>query len=152
MDTRLGSYSCVLSLALLCVATPAATHAQRDSAGIAVIGRMSAGLPLGVSASVAAVREHRPRNWGQAEGPFVGVELGALGAAMSVGRFTALDGGGDLIQASVLQWWGRGQNTYVGGERRFMAFIASVGVGLYARVVGTHGPAWLPVLTFGIGY
>jgi len=142
----------MLPLALLCGALPATVRAQRDSAGLATIGRVSIGLPLGVSASVAAVWEHRPRNWGQAEGPYIGVEVGVLGAAVNVGKLTALDGGATLVQGSVLQWWARGQNTYIGGEGRFTVLIASLGVGLYARVVGTGGPAWLPVLTFGIGY
>lgn len=142
----------MLPLALLSGVTSATLQAQRDSAGLAMVGRVSFGLPLGVSASVAAVWEHRPRNWGQAEGPYIGAEVGALGAAVNVGKLTALDGGATLVQASVLQWWARGQNTYVGGEGRFMVLGGGIGVGLYARVNGTRGPIWLPVATFGIGY
>ena len=141
----------MLPLALLSGMTSEKLHAQRDSAGLARIGRVSIGLPLGVSASVAEVWERRPRNWG-ADGPYIGVEVGVLGAAVNVGKLTSLDGGATLVQGSVLQWWARGQNTYIGGEGRFTVLIASLGVGLYARVVGTGGPAWLPVLTFGVGY
>ena len=142
----------LLRAALLCVSVPLLLHAQRDTAGFRTMGRASVGLPLGASVSVAAVRDRRRHSWPSPQGPFVGAEIGALGAAANLGYVSALDGGATVFQASVLQWWGRGQNTYVGTEGRVMVFFASLGAGVYVRVVGDRGPALLPVLTFGFGY
>jgi hypothetical protein len=131
---------------------PTSVHAQDDSSPIAKIGGFHVGVPLAASVSVAAVLAGRERHWGgQPEGPFVGAELGALGISGHFGRVSPFDGGALLGRVGALQWWGRGQNTYVGGEMRIM-LMGSLGIGAYARVAGTRGPSFLPVLTIGFGY
>ncbi len=140
------------SLLLTCSVFPLVAGAQRDSSRIGKIGGLYVGVPMAVSGTVAAVLERRPRQWGQPDGPFVGAEVGILGAAVHVGRLTALDGGATSFRVGAMQWWGRGQNTYVGGNVRYMVFLANLGVGAYARVAGTRGPILLPELTFGFGY
>lgn len=129
------------------LAVPMTAKAQLDSSRIA--RGFSVGIPLGLSAS-ALVMAHRPGQRGP-EGPFVGGELGAFGVSAHVGRVSAGDGGATILRVGALQWWGRGQNTYVGGDFRVMV-MGSFGVGAYARVVGTRGPVLLPVLMIGFGY
>jgi hypothetical protein len=152
MDTFCRRLIRLVSLLLTCFVVPQAVEAQRDSSRIGKTGGVNFGAPLAVSGSFAIVLERRPRQWGQPDGPFVGAELGVLGASVHVGRLTALDGGARSFRVGAMQWWGRGQNTYVGGDLRFMAFLANIGVGAYTRVAGTRGPVLLPALTFGFGY
>lgn len=152
METQSRQLIQALSLVLTLIVVPMAVYAQRDSSRIAKIGGFHVGIPLAASVSVAAVFAGRERHWGdQPEGPFVGAELGVFGLSSYLGRMSSFDGGAMLGRVGALQWWGRGQNTYVGGEFRVMV-MGTLGIGAYARVAGTRGPSLLPVLTMGIGY
>jgi hypothetical protein len=152
MATQWRRFIQALPLLLTWFVVPIAVHAQRDSSRIAKIVGFHLGIPLAASVSMAAVLARRERHWGgQPEGPFVGAELGVLGFAAHLGRVSPFDGGATTVRVGALQWWGRGQNTYVGGDLR-MILMGSLGIGAYARVVGTRGPSLLPVLTLGFGY
>jgi hypothetical protein len=141
----------VFPFVLMWLVVPMSVQAQRDTSRIATIGGVHLGIPLIASASVAVVLARRERQWGQAEGPFVGAELGALGLSAHVGHVRPFDGGATIVRVGALQWWGRGQNTYVGGNVRFM-LMAGMGIGAYARVAGTRGPTVLPMITIGFEY
>jgi hypothetical protein len=152
MTTQWRKLCRALPVLLTLFVTPLTVYAQRERSRIATIGGFHVGIPLAASVSAAAVFAGRERHWGgQPDGPFVGAELGALGISAHLGRINPFDGGALLGRVGALQWWGRGQNTYLGGEVRIV-LMGSLGLGAYARVAGTRGPSFLPVLTMGFLY
>jgi hypothetical protein len=135
---------------LLSVLSASALHAQAD-ARVRAIGGLHLGAPLGVSGFAGAVWDRGVHSWPSPEGVFVGAEIGALGAIVSLGRVWAYDGGGSLVQGGVLRPF-QGENIYVGGDARFMLWFLTFRGGAYARVRGRTGWSVLPVATIGIGF
>jgi hypothetical protein len=126
------------------------SQAQSESS-LRAIGGLHIGAPLGISGFAAAVWDRGRHSWPTPEGPFVGAEVGALGAIVSLGHVWSADGGGSLVQGGVLRGF-RGASVYVGGDARFMLWLINFRGGAYARVRGQDGWSVLPVASIGVGF